>query len=300
MDRLEAMSLLLDTVAAGSFSAAARARAMPVATLTRKIGQLEAQLGAVLLLRSTRRLTLTDAGQRYVASVRRVLAWVDDMERDVAGEFVEPTGRLVLSAPRSFGRRHVLPIVGEFLRQHEGISVDLQLMDSNVDLVAGAADIAVRIGALPDSGLIATRLGSMRSVTVASPALLDRHRMPKEPADLARLPAIVLDIPLPKASTGMQASRADHPGRQVRLSVSGAEAAVDAAEAGIGFVRLLHYQVADALKAGRLRLLLEAHEDDPAPVHFLHAPVAQLPLKTRNFLEFARERMRASLRELAG
>lgn len=295
MDRLEAMSLLLDTLDTGSFSAAARRRGLPVATVTRKIGQLEDQLGTVLLIRSTRRLALTDAGQRYVSGVRQVLSQIDEMERDAAGEFVEPTGRLVVSAPRMFGRLHVLPVVAEFLRLHEGITVDLQLTDSNVDLTSGAADLALRIGVLPDSGLIATRLGTMRLMTVASPSLLDRYPTPNDPLDLAALPEVTVDILPPGVTSRLPGGS----GRQSRLSVSGAEAAVDAVEAGIGFSRLLHYQVAESLRSGRLRVLLAAHEGEAIPVHFIHAPVAQLPLKTRRFLDYATERMRASLREIA-
>jgi len=297
MDRIEAMSLLLDTLDAGSFSAAARRRGTPVATLTRKIGQLERHLGSVLLIRSTRRLTLTDAGQRYALAARRVLSQVDEMEREAAGEFVEPSGRLVVSAPRMFGRRHVLPVVDEFLQTYAGVDVALQLTDDNVDLRAGTADLALRIGVLPDSDLIATPLGHMRSVIVASPALLERHPAVRNPADLAGLPAVVLDIPLP----GMRrwhADTGDAAGARVRLAVSGAEAAVEAAEAGIGVVRLLHYQAADGLAAGRLRRVLEAHEDEPVPVHLLHPPLAQLPLKTRRFLDLARERLRATLHAL--
>lgn len=293
MDRLETMSLLLDSLDAGSFSAAARLRGLAVASLTRKIGQLERQLGAVLLIRSTRRLSLTDAGRRYVADARRILAQVDEMEREAAGEFIEPTGRLAISAPRMFGRKHVLPVVGDFLREHKGISVHLQLLDNNVDLSAGAADIAVRIGALTDSSLVATRLGAMRALLVASPGLLQRHGVPQHPRDLAELPMVALDIPLSNLAAH------DPAGAQTRLSVTGAEAAIDAVEAGIGYARLLHYQVADALKAGQLVAILESFEPTPLPVHALHHPLAQLPLKTRRFLDYARDPLRASLRKIA-
>ena len=295
MDRLEAMSLLIDTLDAGSFSAAARRRGMPVATLTRKIGRLEEHLGTVLVIRSTRALTLTDAGQRYVAAARQIIAQVREVERDAAGEFVEPTGRLVVSAPRMFGRLHVLPVVVEFLQQHEGITVDLQLIDDNVDLAAGAADLGIRIGTLPDSNLIGTKLGSMRSVIVASPAFLDRYPAPQRPEDLARLPSIVLNIPLANTTSRLRARDGEWPDGRTRLLVSGAEAAVDAAEAGLGFAIMLHYQAADAIKAGRLRLLLEAFEPQPAPVHILHAPLTQLPQKIRRFLDFADGRLRSAL-----
>jgi DNA-binding transcriptional LysR family regulator len=298
VDRLEAMALLIDTLDAGSFSAAAKNRGVPVATLTRKVGQLEKHIGAVLLIRSTRRLSLTDAGQRYLVGARQIIAQVDEVEREAAGEFVEPTGRLVLSAPRMFGRLHVLPIVNEFLKLHDGINIDLQLADSNVDLTAGAADLAVRIGRLPDSSLITTRLGSMRTVVVASPAFLERYPTVHHPADLAMLPSIKLSMPMPATTLTPGSVKADLPSGRTRLVVSSADAAIDAAQADLGFVRLLHYQAADAIRAGRLHVMLEAFESDPAPVHVLHAPLPQLPQKIRRFLDFASDRLRASLRAI--
>lgn len=294
MDRFEAMSLLLDTLDAGSFSAAARRRDVPVATLTRKIGQLEAHLGAVLLLRSTRRLTLTDAGRRYVEGARQILTHVKEIEREAAGEFSEPTGRLVVSAPRMFGRLHVLPIVERFLDDHSGITVDLRLSDTNVDLSSGAADLAVRIGALPDSSLVATRVGIMRLVTVASPTLFERFPMPEHPRDLDALPWIVFAIPLARNGSSSRGDRGGMDDR-ARLVVSSAEAAVDATVAGVGIAQLLHYQVANAVEAGNLVILLEAFEGEPAPVHILHAPLSQLPLKMRRFLDVATQGLRTAL-----
>lgn len=298
MDRFEAMSLLLDTLDAGSFSAAARRRGVSAATLTRKIGQLEHHLGAVLLLRSTRRLTLTDAGRRYVAGVREILAQVNEIEREAAGEFSEPTGRLVVSAPRMFGRLHVLPIVERFLHDHSNITVDLRLADDNVDLAAGAADLAVRIGALPDSSLVATQVGTMRLVTAASPGLFERFPVPKHSRDLADLPLIVFEISRGSTVSGLIDDTVGM-GDRARLVVSSAEAAVDAAIAGVGVVHLLHYQVADAVKAGRLLLVLEAFEGTPAPVHLLHASLSQLPLKTRRFLDVASGSLRNALNRSA-
>ncbi len=295
MDRLEAMSLLIDTLEAGSFSAAAKKRGVPVATLTRKVGQLEQHLGAALLIRSTRKLSLTDTGQRYVAGARQIIAQVTEVEREAVGEFVEPMGRLVISAPRMFGRLHVLPIVSEFLQVHAGITVDLQLTDGNVDLAAGAADLAVRIGTLPDSTLVGTRIGNMRTVVVASPALLARYPEIRTLSDLAKLPSIKLNLPMPATLAGSRSGKPFCPEGYTRLLVSSAEAAIDAAEAELGFVRLLHYQAADALRAGTLRLVLEAFEEEAAPVHLLHAPVPQLPQKIRRFLDFSADRLRASL-----
>ena len=299
MDRLEAMSLLIETLDAGSFSAAAKRRGVPVATLTRKVGQLERHLGTVILIRSTRKLALTDAGQRYLAGARQIIARVHEVEREAAGEFVEPTGRLVLSAPRMFGRIHVLPIVSDFLKLYDGITIDLQLVDGNVDLAAGAADLAIRIGHLPDSSLIGTRLGTMRTVIVASPALLDRYPPVRHPDDLARLPSIKLALPMPAPAPPSLIRQTELPPGRTRLLVSGTNAAVDAAESELGFVQVLHYQAAEGISAGRLSLMLEDFEREPVPVHILHAPLPQLPQKTRRFLEFASERLRASLRAIA-
>jgi len=238
---------------------------------------------------------LTDTGQRYVAGARQIIAQVTEVEREAVGEFVEPMGRLVISAPRMFGRLHVLPIVSEFLQVHAGITVDLQLTDGNVDLAAGAADLAVRIGTLPDSTLVGTRIGNMRTVVVASPALLARYPEIRTLSDLAKLPSIKLNLPMPATLAGSRSGKPICPEGYTRLLVSSAEAAIDAAEAELGFVRLLHYQAADALRAGTLRLVLEAFEEEAAPVHLLHAPVLQLPQKIRRFLDFSSDRLRASL-----
>jgi DNA-binding transcriptional LysR family regulator len=289
MDRLEAMTLLLATVEHGSLSAAGRALGVPVATLSRKLSELEARLDARLLTRTTRRLTLTDAGTGYVAAARRILEQVEEAEREAAGEFSVPKGRLVVTAPIHFGRRHVLPLVVEFLAQFAAIDVRLVLSDRNVDLVDDQIDMAVRIGRLPDSAMVATRVGSMRTVTCASPALLAARGTPRAPADLQHWPSIAVDTPMPAPAW------ANTP----RLAVSTSEAAVDAAVRGAGVTRQLYYQVADAVRTGELVIVLEAFEPDPAPIHLLHAARGQMPLKTRRFLDFAAPRLRATLELLA-
>ena len=175
MDRFEAMALLREVVDRGSLSAAGRSLHIPVPTLSRKISDLEARLGARLLLRTTRRLILTDAGVTYLAAARRILDEVDEAEREAAGEFSDPKGELVITAPLQFGRLHVLPAIAEFLALFPAINVRLALADRNVRLVDDHVDVGVRIGHLEDSTMVATRVGSMRIVTCASPKLLDRH-----------------------------------------------------------------------------------------------------------------------------
>ena len=193
MDRLEAMSMLLLTVEKGSLSAAGRALGVPLPTLSRKISDLETLLGAKMLVRSTRKLTLTDAGEAYVASARRILEQVEDAERIAAGEFVTPKGELVLAAPVLFGRLHVLPIVNAFLASFPEIDIRLLLSDRNVHLVDDRVDMTVRIGSLPDSTMVATKIGAMRTVVCASPACwratASRRRLriwPNSPASVSR------------------------------------------------------------------------------------------------------------------
>ncbi|MBV8794941.1 MAG: LysR family transcriptional regulator, partial [Hyphomicrobiales bacterium] len=172
MDRLEAMAMFLNAIDKGSLSAAAREMGVPVPTLSRKVADLESRLGTHLLTRTTRKLTPTEAGLAYAAAARRILEEVDEAEREAVGEFRAPRGELVLTAPLLFGRRHVLPVIADFLALFPEINVRLVLGDRNADLIEDHIDMAVRIGRLADSGMIATRVGSMRLVVCASPALL--------------------------------------------------------------------------------------------------------------------------------
>lgn len=298
MDRLEAMTLLLKVVEKGSLSAAGRDLRVPLPTLSRKISDLEALLGAKLLVRTTRRLSLTDAGIAYVAAARRILEQVDDAERAAAGEFATPKGELVLTAPILFGRLHVLPVVTDFLAAFAEIDVRLILSDRNVHLIDDHVDMAVRIGALPDSAMVATRIGSMRWVLCASPGMLAAHGTPMSPADLARLPCVSFDMQAPATSWPLRADRSaviiDVPIRP-RLSVTTAEAAIAAAEAGVGVTRVLHYQAAEAIARGTLWIILPECEPDPLPVHLLHAGSGLMPLKMRRFLDFAAPRLRTGM-----
>lgn len=302
MDRFEAMALLREVVDRGSLSAAGRSLRVPVPTLSRKISELEASLGTRLLIRTTRRLALTEAGAAYLAAARRILVQVDEAEREAAGEFTAPRGELVVTAPLHFGRLHVLPVVTAFLALYPEIDVRLRLADRNLHLVDDHIDMAVRIGRLEDSSMVATRVGAMRVVVCASPDLLARHGVPGSPADLRDRPVVAVDAPM--AASGWrfpQAGQAQVTEVPVapRLTVTTTEAAAQAAAAGVGFARLLHYQAAAAIEAGTLRVVLEAFEPTPVPVHLLHAGRGQLPLKMRCFLDFAAPRLRARLAALA-
>lgn len=301
MDRLKAMSILVQVVDSGSFSAASRRLGIPLATVSRQISDLEQHLGTRLLARTTRRLALTDTGIAYLATARRVLEDIDEAERVAAGEFHAPRGALNLTAPVCFGRLHTLPVVRDFLAAYPQISVALTLSDRNLHLLDDHIDMAVRIGALPDSGMVATRIGSVRTVLVASPQLLAAHGTPKTPDDIAALPGVHFDV----LSPGGRWSLTPPGGKPVdiacqpRLTVSAADAAVWAAGEGVGVTRLLSYQCADAVRDGTLRILLEEFEPPPLPVHLIHASRGALPTKMRVFLDFAKVKLKARLQAIA-
>lgn len=298
MDRLEAMSILLLAVEKGSLTAAARALSMPLPTVSRKLRELEAHLGTRLLVRSTRKLALTDAGTAYLAAARRILREIDDAERIAAGEFETPRGELVITTPILFGQLHVLPIVSEFLATYPDISVRLLQSDRNLHLIEDQVDMAVRIGSLPDSSMVATRVGTMPTVVCATPKILTTLGTPQRPEELTSFPCVAFH-PLVARPT-WTFKRADRSALleipiTPRLSVTTAAAAVWAAKQGVGATRLFLYQCADALQQGDLLPILREFEPDPAPVSLLHAARGALPLKMRAFLDFAAGRLRTQL-----
>ncbi|MFX1766459.1 LysR family transcriptional regulator [Paraburkholderia sp. A1RI-2L] len=297
MDRLDAMSVLVAVVEAGSLSAAARRLHMPLATVSRKVNDLEAHLKTRLLKRTTRQLALTGAGASYVAACRRILEEVGEAERAATGEYTTARGTLALSAPVVFGRLHVLPIVNAFLAQYPEIDVRLMLADRVVNLMEEQVDATVRIGELPDSALVAVGVGAIRRVVCASPEYLAEHGVPAAPGDLARHHCVTFEGVEGRTWT-FRAGKGDVvQSVHARLAVNTAEAAIDAALHGVGLTRVLSYQVAQAVREKRLAVVLEAFELAPWPVSLVHGGQAPLPLKLRAFLDFAtpllRERVEA-------
>lgn len=295
------MSMLLEVVDRGNLSAASRSLKIPLPTLSRKITDLETLLGTKLLTRTTRKIALTDAGTTYVDAARRILEQVEEAERQASGEFAMPKGELVITAPVQFGCLHVLPVVTDFLATFPAINVRLMLADRNIDLVDEHVDMAVRIGNLPDSAMVATRVGTVRRVVCGSPAFFAGRGVPKEPADLLGLPCISVEVLTPAAGWQFQkpgAAKAIEVPISPRLSVTTTEAAAEAAIRGAGITRLLYYQVAGAVAAGALKLVLEDFEPEPAPIHLVHLARGQMPLKMRHFLDFAAPRLRASIAAL--
>lgn len=301
MDQLLGMKVLRAVVEAGSLSAASRRLGLPLATVSRRVAELEAHLGVRLLNRTSRRLDLTEAGRAYHAASRRILDEVAEAERAAAGEYAQPRGDLVITAPVAFGRLHVLPAVVEFLKAYPAVDVRLVLNDRIVSFDQDHVDLALRIGELPDSSLVATRVGAIGRVICGSPAYFAAHGKPAVPADLAGHDCVTFD-------GLMQADRwfFQHDGYEMfapirsRLSVNTAEAAVDAAVAGIGLTRVLTYQAARALSLGRLEVVLTQFQPPSVPVNLLHGGGRLLPRKVRAFLDLATPLLKAAIAALPG
>jgi DNA-binding transcriptional LysR family regulator len=296
MDRLAAMSVFVAVVEAGSFSGAGRALRMPVPTVSRKVAELESRLAARLLLRSTRKLALTEAGAEYLAACRRILAEVAAAERSAAGEYRAPRGELAITAPVVLGRLHVLPVTVEFMQLYPEVNVQLNLADRPLHLLDEHLDLAVRVGELPDSAMVATRIGALRRVVCASPAYLSRRGPPRKPRDVAAHELIAFAGLSGAEAWGFGAGpEAQTIPIRPRLVVNTAEAAVDAAIAGAGLTRVLSYQAAAAVRAGTLAIVLEPFEPAPLPVNLVFNRQQVLPLKLRAFLDFATPRLRSRL-----
>ncbi|EYF08169.1 LysR family transcriptional regulator [Chondromyces apiculatus] len=296
MDRLDALRAFVLAAERGSLSAAAQSLGRSPASVTRAIDAIEARLGAPVLRRTTRSLKLTEAGERYLAIARHVLAELDEAERATTAVTSEPRGLLAVTAPIAFGSLHVRPILDDFLAAHEDVQARFLLLDRTVSLIEEGVDVAVRIGHLPDSALIATAVGSVRRLVIASPEYLARHGRPKAPKDLATHRCI--------ASTGLTphdswSFGARGPGRRVRvhprLSVNVVDAAIRSAVSGIGVTCALSYQVAEHLASGALVRLLPAFEPPPVPVHLLYPASSARTAKVRAFVAFAAPRLRAVL-----
>jgi DNA-binding transcriptional LysR family regulator len=296
LDRFDAMSVLLAAVESGSLSGASRTLRIPLATVSRRVAELETYLNTTLLIRSARGLELTPAGRSYATATKAILEQLAEVERAAAGEYTQPEGDLAVTAPVLFGRMHMLPEVIRFLDAFPNISVDLVLTDRITHFLNDQVDIALRIGQLPDSSLIATRLGTVRRVVCASPGYLAANGVPATPGDLARHSVVSFEgVSSPTTWTFGAVGTEVAASFRSRLSVNTIDAAIDAGLRGAGLVRANSYQIVDHVRGGRLAVVLEAFEPSPRPVHLVYNRQGRLPLKLRAFVDDVVLRLRERL-----
>jgi DNA-binding transcriptional LysR family regulator len=296
MDRLEAMSVIVAVTDTGNFSAASRRLGMPVATVNRKVAELETSLKAELFQRSSRRMTLTEAGRDYVEACKRIMEQIDDAERQVSGEYRSPKGDLTVTAPWGLGHTHLLPLATEFLAAFLEVALRLVLTDRIVDTVEESIDIFIRIGSLRESSMIASRIGSVRIVVCASPGYLAARGHPQTLDQINEHDCIAIN-PISSSNTWKfrKGNREYVVPIRSRLCVNTSEAAVIAAVSGVGLARVMSYKMDLAKRAEFLELVLENFEPEPLPVHIVYSPRKPLPLKLRAFLDWVTPRLKARL-----
>jgi DNA-binding transcriptional LysR family regulator len=289
MDRLDTLSVFVAVAEQGSFVAAARRLGRSPAAVTRAVAALEDRLATRLLTRTTRAVALTEAGQRYLDQARRALAEFAELESTAATVQAAPTGLLTLTAPEMFGRLHVLPVALDFMRDYPQVDVSLLLLNRVVSFVDEGVDLGVRIAHLPDSSLRATLLGHVRRVLCASPDYLAAAGEPGHPDELPRHRTIAVTGTRPMADRWSFGAAEAELTIQVRpqLAVNTVQAALDAAVAGGGLVRVLCYQSVQLEAEGKLRRVLTGYEPPPIPVQLVYPAGRHLPLKTRLFIDRA-------------
>jgi DNA-binding transcriptional LysR family regulator len=286
MDRIDAMAAFVAVADLQGFAPAARKLGLSPSGVTRLIAALEERLGARLLQRTTRSVTLTDVGARYLERARRILGDVEEAEISAQAERMAPSGRLVVSAPIGFGRIHVSPVMSTYLKRYPEVSGELRLSDRMINLVEDGVDLAVRIGQLADSSLVARNVGDMRRIVVASKDYLKQRGEPKTPADVAGHDTIQF---------GASDWHFVEDGHEVRIAstprfiTNSADAAIWHAEQDGGLTRVMAYQAAEAIKAGRLKIVLAKFEQPPLPIHIVYPTSRLLSAKVRTFVDLVIE-----------
>jgi DNA-binding transcriptional LysR family regulator len=275
------------------FSTAARRLGLSAASVTRAVAALEKRIGTPLLTRTTRSVHLSEAGQRFLEDCRRILAEVQEAEDSAAGSHAEPRGQLTITAPVMFGELFVTPVMVSYLSQFPEVSINGLLVDRVVSMIEEGIDVAVRIGELPDSNQHAIRVGVVRRVICASPTFLDTQGRPTHPQDLARAPVIATSSigqlrSWPFHEAGEPLSVRPEP----RLVVTANQAAINAACLGLGFTRVLSYQVASKVASGELEIVLADFELPPLPIHVVYQGGRNAPARIRSFVDFTANALR--------
>ena len=300
MDRFREMRLFLAVVEAGSFAKAAERTKTSAPAVTRAIAALENRLGSRLLTRTTRRLNLTEEGQLFFESCRRILVDLEQAEDAVSGAIATPRGHLTLTAPATLGRIALMPVLSDFLKRYETVSLTALLLDRVADLVDEGIDVAIRIGDLPDSSLVARRVGQIRRVLAASPEYLAERGNPQTMGELKHHDFISFTgLPWTRAFRTPSGGAAHSFHIEPRLEVNDALAAIDAAKAGDGIISAACYMVGRATGAGDLHPVLPDVWPKPVPVHLVYPGGRHVPPKVRAFVDFAGEKLPQLLETLS-
>ncbi|HEY4344925.1 MAG TPA: LysR family transcriptional regulator [Parvibaculum sp.] len=296
MDRLDTVAIFVEVAEQGSFVKAAQRLGRSTAAVSRAVAALEARLDTRLLLRTTRAVSLTDAGARYLDRCRSLLAGFDELEAAAASERAEPSGLVSLTVPVIFGRLHVLPVVADFLKDHPHVRMRILLLDRNVSLVDEGIDVGVRLGPLQDSSLKAAKVGHVTRGIYASPAYLARAGTPKVPEDLQHHDCIAVSGAAADSERWIFGAR----GKARKtvtvtplLTLTTIDASVDAAVMGLGLARLLSYQTDALVAEGKLKRVLATHEPEDVPIHVIQPASAHVPVKVRAFIDRLTPALRA-------
>ena len=286
VDRFEEMAVFVAAAELGGLAAASRQLGVSAPTATRAINALEQRIGTPLLVRTTRSVTLTDAGRRYLDECRRLLAAIAEAEEHAAGAHAKPHGILTVTAPVLFGQMYMVPLALRFLDLHADVTIRLRFSDRVVSLVEDGIDVALRISELADSSMVAVRVGAVRRVICASPALIEREGAPRTPDELTRF-RIVAAANVTPSTEWRFVDRGQPLAIRIEpvLAVTSNRAAIAAAERGFGLTRVMSYQVAPQLAAGRLVRLLADFELPPVPAHLVYAQGRQASAKVRAFVD---------------
>jgi DNA-binding transcriptional LysR family regulator len=294
MDRMQAMAVFVAVAEEEGFAPAARRLAMSPPVVTRAIAALEQRIGAKLLHRTTRNVRLTEAGTRYLEDCRRILSEIDEAEEAAAGSHREPQGQLSITASVLFGRLYVAPILLNFLSFYPRVSARTLFVDRIVNLMDEGVDVAVRIAHLPDSGMTARKVGSVRRLVCASPDYLTEYGIPQEPTDLVSHRIIAFQGITPSPEWSFQNGYSEAKVRlSPRLEVNTAEMAITAAVQGHGLTRVLSYMVAPELVSGQLKIVLAEYEPAPIPIQLVHREGRQASARVRAFVDFAAKLLRS-------
>lgn len=289
MDRLDDLTVLVEVVDSGSLSAAAERLGLSASAISRRLSQMESRLGTRLVARTTRRIALTDAGAAFCLRARAILAALDEAEHSLLEMNEEPRGTLRLSMPVTFGQMHIAPLIPAYLRRHPGVSVEASLSDRSVRLVDEGLDLAIRIGRLADSSLIARRLRPLRRHVVASPDYLERRGVPLSPGELARHDCLIFLSGGARQDWDFMVEGRRETLRPAGPVVSDSLALLrHAAVGGVGLARLADFIIADDLAAGRLVPVLATHEIEDEAIHAVYPPTRHVSPKVRSFIDHLR------------